>query len=75
MSDSSLYHRCELATVINCARPIWGFLISVPVCYIFDWDTVKLQPKETTLTDKEIEAVSEKIIEKVTKATGGALRG
>ena len=37
--------------------------------------TVKLQPKETTLTDKEIEAVSEKIIEKVTKATGGALRG
>ena len=27
------------------------------------------------LTDKDIEAVSEKIIEKVTKATGGVLRG
>jgi len=37
--------------------------------------TVRLQPKEATLTDKEIEAVSAKIIEKVTKATGGALRG
>ncbi|MFV0490872.1 MAG: phenylalanine--tRNA ligase subunit beta [Pseudorhodobacter sp.] len=36
--------------------------------------TVRLQPTETTLTDKEIEAVSAKIIEKVTKATGGALR-
>jgi phenylalanyl-tRNA synthetase beta chain len=37
--------------------------------------TVKLQPKDSTLTDKDIEAVSEKIIEKVTKATGGVLRG
>lgn len=36
--------------------------------------TVRLQPTEATLTDKEIEAVSAKVIEKVTKATGGALR-
>lgn len=37
--------------------------------------TVRLQPKDATLTDKEIEAVSAKIIEKVEKATGGTLRG
>ncbi|MEM1233055.1 MAG: phenylalanine--tRNA ligase subunit beta [Pseudomonadota bacterium] len=37
--------------------------------------TVRLQPRETTLKDAEIEAVGAKIVEKVTKATGGALRG
>ncbi|MEO0752181.1 MAG: hypothetical protein AAFY25_10280, partial [Pseudomonadota bacterium] len=37
--------------------------------------TVRLQPRETTLKDADIEAVSAKIIEKVTKATGGMLRG
>jgi phenylalanyl-tRNA synthetase beta chain len=37
--------------------------------------TVRLQPKDKTLTEAEIEAVSAKIIEKVTKATGGMLRG
>ncbi len=37
--------------------------------------TVRLQPREKTLTEEEIEAVSRKIIEKVTKATGGTLRG
>jgi phenylalanyl-tRNA synthetase beta chain len=37
--------------------------------------TVRLQPTDKTLTDKEIEAVSAKIIEKVGKATGGTLRG
>lgn len=37
--------------------------------------TVRLQPTTATLTDKEIEAVSAKIIEKVSKATGGTLRG
>ncbi|MFQ6547564.1 phenylalanine--tRNA ligase subunit beta [Aestuariibius sp. 2305UL40-4] len=37
--------------------------------------TVRLQPREATLTDAEIEAVSAKIVEKVTKATGGTLRG
>ncbi|SEF53121.1 phenylalanyl-tRNA synthetase beta subunit [Thalassococcus halodurans] len=37
--------------------------------------TVRMQPKDTTLTEKEIEAVAGKIVEKVTKATGGTLRG
>jgi phenylalanyl-tRNA synthetase beta chain len=37
--------------------------------------TVRLQPTEKTLTDAEIEAVSARIVEKVTKATGGVLRG
>jgi phenylalanyl-tRNA synthetase beta chain len=37
--------------------------------------TVRLQPRETTLKDADIEAVSAKIIEKVVKATGGVLRG
>jgi len=37
--------------------------------------TVRLQPTTATLTDKEIEAVCAKIIEKVSKATGGSLRG
>ncbi len=35
--------------------------------------TVRLQPKDTTLKDLEIEAVSAKIVEKVSKATGGKL--
>ncbi len=37
--------------------------------------TVRLQPTQATLTEKEIEAVSAKIVEKVEKATGGKLRG
>jgi phenylalanyl-tRNA synthetase beta chain len=37
--------------------------------------TVRLQPTTATLTDKEIEAVCAKIVEKVSKATGGTLRG
>ncbi|SPH24353.1 Phenylalanine--tRNA ligase beta subunit [Defluviimonas aquaemixtae] len=36
--------------------------------------TVRLQPRDKTLTDEEIEAVSAKIVEKVAKATGGVLR-
>ncbi len=36
--------------------------------------TVRLQPKDKTLTEKEIEAVSRKVVEKVSKATGGVLR-
>jgi phenylalanyl-tRNA synthetase beta chain len=36
--------------------------------------TVRLQPGTQTLTDKEIEAVSAKIVEKVAKASGGTLR-
>ena len=35
---------------------------------------VTLQPTEKTLTDPEIEAVSQKIVDKVSKATGGVLR-
>ena len=37
--------------------------------------TVRLQPRDKTLTEAEIEAVSAKIVEKVGKATGGTLRG
>ena len=36
--------------------------------------TVRLQPSDTTLKETNIEAVSAKIIDKVTKATGGTLR-
>ena len=36
---------------------------------------VTLQPKDKTLTDEEIEAVSGKIVAAVEKATGGVLRG
>ncbi len=36
--------------------------------------SVRLQPVDATLTDKEIETVSEQIIAKVFNATGGALR-
>lgn len=36
---------------------------------------VTLQPTEATLTDAEIDAVGEKIVAAVQKATGGALRG
>jgi phenylalanyl-tRNA synthetase beta chain len=36
--------------------------------------TVRLQPKDKTLTDAEIEAVGQKIVAAVAKATGGTLR-
>lgn len=36
---------------------------------------VTLQPREKTLTEAELEAVSAKIVQQVTKATGGTLRG
>ena len=36
--------------------------------------TVRLQPKEATLTDAEIEAVGQQVVEKVAKATGATLR-
>jgi phenylalanyl-tRNA synthetase beta chain len=35
---------------------------------------VTLQPREKTLTDEEIEQVSQKIVAQVNKATGGVLR-
>ncbi len=37
--------------------------------------TVRLQPEGQTLKDADIEAVGAKVIEKVSKATGGVLRG
>jgi len=36
--------------------------------------SVRLQPRDKTLTEAEIEAVSAKVVEKVAKATGGVLR-
>ena len=35
---------------------------------------VTLQPRDRTLTDAEIEAVAEKVVAAVTKATGATLR-
>jgi phenylalanyl-tRNA synthetase beta chain len=37
--------------------------------------TVRLQPSDATLKEKDIEAISARIVEKVEKATGGTLRG
>ncbi len=37
--------------------------------------TVRLQPRERTLTEAEIEAVAARVVEKVAKATGATLRG
>jgi phenylalanyl-tRNA synthetase beta chain len=37
--------------------------------------TVRLQPTDATLKDADIEAIAAKIVAKVTKATGGVLRG
>jgi phenylalanyl-tRNA synthetase beta chain len=36
--------------------------------------SVRLQPRDKTLTDAEIDAIAQKIVEAVTKATGGVLR-
>lgn len=36
---------------------------------------VTLQPKDRTLTDEEIDAVADKVVANVAKATGGVLRG
>ncbi len=36
---------------------------------------VTLQPRERTLTDEEIDAVAAKVVQQVSKATGGVLRG
>ena len=36
--------------------------------------SIRLQPKSSTLTDEEIEAVGAKVIAGVAKATGGVLR-
>ena len=74
----------EALTLVNAAQGADKALIeSVRIFDEFKRDdgqkslalTVRLQPKTATLTDKDIEAVSAKIVEKVTKATGGSLRG
>ena len=36
---------------------------------------VRLQPRDKTLTEAEIDAVGQKIVAAVGKATGGTLRG
>ena len=36
---------------------------------------VRLQPDDRTLTDDEIDAVAAKVVDNVTKQTGGSLRG
>ena len=36
--------------------------------------TVRIEPQGKTLTEAEIEAVGVKVVEKVSKATGGVLR-
>jgi len=37
--------------------------------------SVRLEPREKTLTDAEIEAVAAKIVAEATKKTGATLRG
>jgi phenylalanyl-tRNA synthetase beta chain len=37
--------------------------------------TVTLQPTDATLTDAEIEDISDKVVANVAKHTGGVLRG
>jgi phenylalanyl-tRNA synthetase beta chain len=36
---------------------------------------VTMQPRDRTMTDREIEAVATRIVDEVAKRTGGALRG
>ncbi|MEO1143667.1 MAG: phenylalanine--tRNA ligase subunit beta, partial [Pseudomonadota bacterium] len=78
---------CEARTLINAAAGADKNLIAgVNVFDIFEGPSlgenkksiaieVLLQPKEKTLTDEEISAVSDKIVSNVCKATGGSLRG
>ena len=37
--------------------------------------TVRIQPRDKTMTDDEIDAIGRAVVEKVGKATGGTLRG
>ena len=84
-------HEVEVATAVTAAQGADKALIaSVRVFDQFAGDkaeaqmgagkksialTVRLQPQAKTLTDAEIEAVSARIVDKVSKATGGTLRG
>lgn len=81
----------EALTLLNAAKGAdKGLIAEAAVFDVFDGEkaeaqmgtgkksiaiSVRLQPTEATLTDQDIEAVSTKIIEKVSKATGGVLRG
>lgn len=76
--------RVEALTLVNAAQGADKALIERVI--VFDQFTgledgmksiaisARLQPRDKTLTDAEIEAVSQKIIDKVKKATGGVLR-
>jgi phenylalanyl-tRNA synthetase beta chain len=73
--------------LVRAARGAEKALISdVTVFDIFEGDSigadkvsvaieVTLQPRDKTLTDADIEAVAEKVVAQVKKATGGTLRG
>jgi len=81
---------CEVETLIRAARGADKVLVAdVSLFDIFGGPkaeaqmgagkksvaiSVRLQPVETTLTEKDIEAVAAKVIANVAKATGGALR-
>ena len=83
--------RVEAATIVNAAQGADKALIErVTVFDEFRGDraaaqmgegrksvaiTARLQPRDRTLTEAEIEAVAARIVEKVAKATGGTLRG
>ena len=76
----------EAAKVVQAARGAEKTLISdVRVFDVFEGAslgegkkslaiTVVLQPTENTLTDEEIEGISQKIVQAVEKVTGGTLR-
>lgn len=57
----------ESVTVFDQFDGIEGDLKSIAI-------TVRLQPRDKTLTDAEIDAVGTRIVDKISKATGGALR-
>ena len=77
---------CQSADLLRAAQGAEKNLIrQVRVFDIFDGEAlgagkksvaieVTLQPSEKTLTDDDIAAVADKIVDKVEKATGGSLR-
>ncbi|MEM6422445.1 MAG: phenylalanine--tRNA ligase subunit beta, partial [Pseudomonadota bacterium] len=82
--------RCEAESVLRAARAADKKLIESAVVFdVFEGKraveqlgegkksvaiAVRLQPTAQTLTDKEIDAVADKIVAAVAKATGGTLR-
>jgi phenylalanyl-tRNA synthetase beta chain len=65
-ADRSLIERVEVFDLYE-GKPLPAGKKSLAIA-------VTLQPKERTLTDAEIEAVAQKIVTAVVKATGGVLR-